>query len=224
MKIQIPVKLSVKTFVEIINENGKNYIVGCIYKHHTISPKDFTELMATLLSKISKEKKPCYLAGDFNMNLFQLDTKSDIGHYFDVITEKNFTPLITSPTRITSSTKTLIDNILYNEFSNNIISGNLLVGISDHIPQFALIPTNLSKTSKNNAKPAIKYARKYKRINTDIFNQDLDKIDWNPGRLDANQYGENFMNVFNQILDVHAPLTKIKHSKKNATKYKTVDY
>ena len=75
------------TFVEIINENGKNYIVGCIYKHHTISPKDFTELMATLLSKISKEKKPCYLAGDFNMNLLQFDTKSDIGHYFDVITE-----------------------------------------------------------------------------------------------------------------------------------------
>ena len=31
---------------------------------------------------------------------------------------------------------------------------------------------------------------------------------------DANQYGNNFLNVFNQILDVNAPMTDIKQSKK----------
>ena len=31
---------------------------------------------------------------------------------------------------------------------------------------------------------------------------------------DATQYGSNFLNVFNQILDVHAPMTEIKQSKK----------
>jgi hypothetical protein len=54
-----------------------------------------------------------------------------------------FTPLITSPTRVTSKTKTLIDNIFFNEFCSNIVSGNLS-GISDHMPQFALIPTKTS--------------------------------------------------------------------------------
>ena len=32
---------------------------------------------------------------------------------------------------------------------------------------------------------------------------------------DANQYGNNLLNVFNQILDVHAPMTEIKQSKKH---------
>ena len=32
---------------------------------------------------------------------------------------------------------------------------------------------------------------------------------------DANQYGNNFLNVFNQILDVDAPMTEIKQSKKH---------
>ena len=95
--------------------------------------------MSPLLSKITKEKKPCYLAGDFNMNLLQVESNTDIEHYFDKLTDKHFTPLITSPTRVTSKTKTLIDNIFYNEFCSNIVSGNLTVGVSDHMPQFALI-------------------------------------------------------------------------------------
>ena len=89
------------TFIEIINERGKNTIVGCIYKHHTISPKDFTELMSTVLPKILKEKKICYLAGDFNRNLLQLENNSEMEHFFDELTNQNFTLLSTTPTRIT---------------------------------------------------------------------------------------------------------------------------
>ena len=203
------------TFVEVINRTGKNYIVGCIYKHHTISPKEFTDAMSPLLKKLSKEKKPCYLAGDFNMNLLQVDNNSEIEHYFDLITENNFTPLITAPTRITGKSKTLIDNILFNDFSSNIASGNLTVGISDHMPQFALIPNNQYK-SDNKAKSTIKYGRKYKNINTSHFSKDLDKINWETtGFEDASKYGHNFLNVFDQILDIHSPITEIKQSRKS---------
>ena len=198
------------TFVEIINKTGKNIIIGCIYKHHTISPKDFTLAMAPLLSKLSKEKKTCYLAGDFNMNLLQIESNTDIELYFDELTDTNFTPLITSPTRVTSKTKTLIDNIFFNEFCSNIVSGNLSVGISDHMPQFALIPTKTSNIS-NQRIPEKRYGRKYKNINLDNMNKDLYNINWNiNGMKDANQYGDNFLNVFDQILDVHAPMTEIK--------------
>ena len=31
------------TFIEIINSKGKNMIIGCIYKHHTISANEFTK-------------------------------------------------------------------------------------------------------------------------------------------------------------------------------------
>jgi len=47
------------TFVEIINSKGKNVIIGCIYKHHNISDKEFNMLLEAKLAKVSQEKKPC---------------------------------------------------------------------------------------------------------------------------------------------------------------------
>ena len=47
----------------------------------------------------------------------------------------------------------------------------------------------------------------------DKFNKDLDKINWDTNDLNAHQYGNNFLHVFNQVLDIHAPLTKVKDSK-----------
>ena len=204
------------TFIEIVNETEQNIVVGCIYKHHNISTTEFTERMTTLMLKLSKEKKKCFLTGDYNINLLQLENDRAIEQFFDTVTNANFTPLITSPTRISKSTKTLIDNIFYNDFSSNIISGNLTVGISDHIPQFAFV------------KLVKKYARKFKNINTELSNRDLSKInwdintdlnkvDWEPKELtDVNHYCNNFLHIFNQILDVHAPMTEVKVSKKQA--------
>ena len=87
--------------------------------------------------------------------------------------------------------------------------------ISDHIPQFTLIPTNISKI-KSNRSQEHRYIRKFKNIDTDDLNQDLDKIDWDPNEIEVHQYGQNFLNVFNQVLDIHAPLTKINLSKNEA--------
>ena len=207
------------TFIEIINKNGKNIIIGCIYRHHTITKNEFNSLLSPLISKITKEKKTCYLAGDFNMDLLHLEKENDIKDYFDLLTTNNFMPLITIPTRIAKSSKTLIDNIFFNEFSSEIISGNLTVGISDHMPQFTLIPNNTLKPSNENT-PTIKTVRKYNQIDINQFNEDLSKINWDAAESeDANLFGNNLLHVFDQILDVHAPKTAIKikkHSKRNA--------
>lgn len=45
------------TFCEIIIPNGKNIIVGCVYKHHTIDSKDFENIFLPTLQKANKEKK-----------------------------------------------------------------------------------------------------------------------------------------------------------------------
>ena len=126
------------TFVEIINDKSKNIIVGCIYKHHNITEKSFSEeIFEPLLKNLKNSNKEAVIIGDFNMNLLQIE-KDSINKYFNSIIENNFLPLITIPTRIAS--KTLIDNILYNEYNSEIKSGNITVGISDHMPQFSLIP------------------------------------------------------------------------------------
>ena len=46
------------SFIEIINKNRKNTIVGCIYKHPDMSVSEFnTDYLTPLLNKISFEKK-----------------------------------------------------------------------------------------------------------------------------------------------------------------------
>ena len=139
------------TFIEIIQPKGKNSVIGSIYKHHTITQSEFTNMIHPLLGTISKEKKPCYLTGDFNINLLSISNNSEAERFFDKLTERNFMPLITVPTRIAKTSKTLIDNIFYNQFSNDIASGNLTVGISDHMPQFCIVPSGIyqSKLKSN---------------------------------------------------------------------------
>ena len=50
-----------------------------------------------------------------------------------------YLPHITIPTPVTDSSMTIIDSIYTNTFSNNILSGNMLAKIADHLPQFISI-------------------------------------------------------------------------------------
>ena len=61
-----------------------------------------------------------------------------------------FFPLITRPTRITSNTATLIDNIFTNNLNNFSVSGLTFWDISDHLLIFTLLldqNKDLNKTS-----------------------------------------------------------------------------
>ena len=154
------------TFIEIVVPRGKNFIVGCVYRHHGIEQNEFNELFTSILDKTNKEKKIACIAGDYNIDLLKINKLKQIDDYFDELTNNNFMPLITIPTRITSKSKTLIDNILYNNFVPGIKSGNINVSISDHVPQFAIIP--LSNKQFIHQKQYF-FARNFKDINKPLL-------------------------------------------------------
>ena len=108
------------TFIEIVVPRGKNIIVGCVYRHHGIEKNEFTDLFTPILKKANKEKKMACIAGDYNIDLLKINKIKQIEDYFDELTNNNFMPLITVPTRITAKTKSLIDNILFNHFVSGI--------------------------------------------------------------------------------------------------------
>ena len=60
--------------------------------------------------------------------------------FLDSLASNSCIPLILQPTRITSHSNTLTDNIFSNVIDPDTISGNLTATISDHLPQFAIIP------------------------------------------------------------------------------------
>ena len=93
-----------------------------------------------ILDKLSKENKTIFLLGDFNINLLNCDIHLPTNEFLDSFLSHYFFPHVLQPSRVTTNTKTLIDNIFSNMAVPNIISGNLTAPISDHLPQFLVAP------------------------------------------------------------------------------------
>ena len=137
-------------FLEIINTNKKNDILGCVYRHPSMDINSFNEkYLNDTMAKLTEERKICYLAGDFNIDLLKSDTDEHTKDFFDTLTSNLFVPHITLPTRITNRSQTLIDNIYSNnpEFEN-CTSGNFTFSISDHLAQFLFVPSTEKRTPK----------------------------------------------------------------------------
>ena len=122
------------TFIEIINSKKSNIVVGCVYKHPNMDVLDFNSLINQLLYKISKEQKQFFLLRDFNINLLNYNEHQPTNEFLDSLASNSIIPYILQPTRITSHSKTLIDNVFSNVFSFEAISGNITATISDHLP------------------------------------------------------------------------------------------
>ena len=120
----------------------ENIIIGNLYRHPSMKLNDFNEnFLDPLMEALSTEDKSVYLMGDFNIDLTKIDIDNNTSIFFDSMTSNLFVPHITHPTRVTLTTKLLIDNIFSN--SSNFtqgISGNITLTISDPMAQFLFIP------------------------------------------------------------------------------------
>ena len=133
-------------FVEICNKIHKNVIVGCIYHHPSMDINEFNDdFLNPLLESIESDNKKLFLVGDFNIDLLKVDIDSSTTKFFE---SNLLVPHIIHPTRITTISRTLIDNI-YSNSTNFLdgISGNLTLAISDHLAQFLIIEEEAQNTS-----------------------------------------------------------------------------
>ena len=117
-------------FVEISFSQKSNFIVGCIYKHPGMSVNLFnSEFLSPLLQRVSRENKTLILLGDFNIDLMKYNTNQDVSNFLDILGSHLIIPQVILPTRITETSKTIIDNIFSTVTGNNCTSGNLLHSI-----------------------------------------------------------------------------------------------
>ena len=138
-----------------------NYtIIGCVYKPPNADINLCTTYMDSLLAKVNKEKKLCYIAGDFNIDLLKFDEHLPTADFVNCIFSHSFLPTINKPTRVTEKTATLIDNIFTNVDLKNSMSSILYADISDHYPVFL--------QSDLDVKPIAKPRFYYKRIYSDV--------------------------------------------------------
>ena len=125
-KIMYKPKQLESVFIEICNENKKYIIIGNIYRHPSMKLNDFNEnFLDPLMEELSTKDKSVYLMGDFNIDLMKIDIDNNTAIFFDSMSSNLFAPHITHPTRVTLTTKSLIDNIFSN--SSNFAQGEYQV-------------------------------------------------------------------------------------------------
>ena len=104
-------------FIEISKHFKNKDIVGCIYRAPYNDMKVFNDNFDVLLQNLNNEHVSCFIAGDYNINLWNNNIHSDTTT-FNIFSQLFF-PAISKPTRFSNNKSTLIDNIILNFLSGN---------------------------------------------------------------------------------------------------------
>ena len=199
-------------YIEIDKEQfgkDKNIVVGVIYRPPDTDIKEFNKIMSESLLSLHAERKLVYLMGDFNINLLNADKHANTQDFVDLMFSQSFIPYITKPTRVTSRSATLIDNIFTNDIVDNeyVFSGLLYNDVSDHFPVFYIDYSCCSQKPT----PSVK-RRIYSEDNISKFNSALSVRDWDDimSMNDAQQAYTHFHNVYSDLYNTCFPLKEIK--------------
>ena len=77
-----------------------------------MDPAEFNDLyLQNLLNTLAFKNKDIFLMGDFNINILQYDNNKASQEFLDKIHSNFLMSYISSPSRVTSDSLTLIDNI-----------------------------------------------------------------------------------------------------------------
>ena len=206
-------------FIEILNEKSKNIIVGIIYRPPHNKFNDFEGDLKTILSRLDKRNKPCYIMGDFNIDLLKYDQCNFSNLFFNQLSSSGYIPLITRPTRITKSTATLIDNIFTNNLSRTEhLNGILFNDISDHLPIFTITEHEMHINTVSSETDS--YAtRTIRKKSLESFSRSLKTCDWLT-TLSKNDPAESFKAFFAEFSDHYAKsfpgkMTKCKSTRRS---------
>ena len=150
-------------------------VVGCIYRHPCMQHKECNdEYLKPLSVKLISENKEVILLGVLYQlySFLKCDSNKNVFDFLDIIYSTNPVPNITFPTRLTSRSQTLIDNIFRSIINYDCIAGNLISPVSDHHAQFLIIPNyTITRNSKKDL-----YKRNFKHFSSKKFITDLEKV------------------------------------------------
>ena len=104
-------------WLEISQNKGKSFLLGNMYRppHSRV---EYSDRFEDFIENASEEGKEIILLGDFNKNLFEDNLDRE---WQNLTLSLGLTQLISQPTRVTSSSKTLIYHI-YTSNEDNISS------------------------------------------------------------------------------------------------------
>ena len=113
---------------------------------------------------------------------------------------------IIQPKRVTSNSKTIIDNIFSKIISTDIKSGNLTTITSDYLPQFLIAPEIFRNSPSNKSNY---FGPDWSNFNQENFVLDYFSVNWknviNLQKNDVNHSLQSFFDSVNDLLKIHVP-------------------
>ena len=186
----------------------QNVILGGIYRHPNRIIDNFNIALKDVLDRIS-DNDLAIILGDLNIDLLE-ESNTNSNCYLNNFFENNFIPCITLPTRITHHSATLIDHIFLKTpkklLQNKCSSGNLIVDIADHLPNFTFIDI---KAHSIKDRP---YTRLFTQSKINHFNENfLSEFPLlNPSELtDTNSSFTTFSSNLLSLFDKYFPYVRI---------------
>ena len=147
-----------------------------------------------------------FILGDFNVDLLTASSLQSSSQFYNNVASCSLLPVFTKPTRITSNSQSIIDNIFTNFPLHNCLPKILVVDISDHFPIFLQIPT---KFDHSNSKT--KQTRLYDINCKNKFHNLLSSCDWSTVLNDCvnddpcSAY-TNFISIYSRLYNESFPL------------------
>ena len=120
-----------------------------IYRHPKQKLVEFYKAFEKVLDNLNNKKVLYYIGGDYNIDLIKYETNNLITQFVDITYDLSCIPLITQPTRVTSTSTILINHVYTNNVVNVDNSFIMVSDMSDHFPVVVNSNSNLPKRDKS---------------------------------------------------------------------------
>ena len=189
-------------------------IVGSIYRPPNTNPQEFIDTASRVITQAKQHGRNVILGMDHNLDLLKENRHGPTHDFLEMIYDKGLLPTITKPTRITTNSATLIDNILVDDLLYaRTESGIILDDSSDHLPCYCILrdlnphrAEEVEITSRDTRKKNLENLKKH--LNTESPLLPLHGTN-------VNEQFDNFHTKLVSLIDQYLPITtrRIPHRK-----------
>lgn len=201
---------------EILCVRRKRDIFSVLYRPPGGNVEVFLNFLETLFCFANEEGCTLFLGGDVNINLLEQTRLRD--EFLTLLTSNNFCNVIVPPTRVTTTSSTLIDVFVTNCEESLISAGVLGYGLSDHLPIIMFIHKTVPQATElvNEDKEPTNMTRSINPTTLEQFRLIISNTNWDSvfSAITANEAYNEFLNIFKNIYDKCFPYKQIKQFKK----------
>ena len=190
--------------IEINRGKSRPTVICCAYRAPDIDFANFISNLNIRMESIDLDKCDFFLLGDLNAKTHSKN-KRDKQELLSLALMLDLKQLITEATRVTQTSRTLLDVILVSNEHRITDSGVVPVPLSDHYLVYCILKTGVAK-----APPKTIEYRSYKNFDINSFIADLEDVPWHliENEDDIDDAVLLWNKLFSDIADCHAPVKR----------------